>query len=296
MKLVVTGATGAAGSWIVDHFADAGHEVIGIDLERPPRERENATFLAADLTEQGQALEAILDFDPDAVIHFAGIPRMGITTGTETFLTNVSSAYHVFEAAGRAGADVVWASSESLYGMPFAAEPFLPDSLPIDEDHPMRPEDGYGASKLVGEELAAKTVRKYGISVASIRPSWIQYPGEYRATDGNAAFDPETADPSGNFWSYVDVRDVVSTVDAALKADIDGHEAYHAMAAENYLGRETEDVIETVFGDLPAACALEGEQSAFSTAKARRELGWAPEHSWREAEDADVNGPAFLDP
>ncbi|WP_436343205.1 NAD-dependent epimerase/dehydratase family protein [Natronorubrum sp. FCH18a] len=295
MKLVVTGATGGAGSWIVDHVADAGHEVIGIDLERPPRERDNATFLEADLTEQGQAFEAVLDPEPDAVIHFAGIPRMGITTGTETFLTNVSSAYHVFEAAGRAGADVIWASSESLYGMPFAAEPFLPDSLPIDESHPMRPEDGYGTSKLVGEELAAKTVRKHGISVASIRPSWIQYPGEYRATDGNAAFDPETADPSGNFWSYVDVRDVVSIVDAALEADIDGHEAYHAIAAENYLGRETGDVIETVFGDLPAACDLEGEQSAFSTAKARQELGWEPEHSWREAEDADVNGPSFLD-
>ncbi|WP_137289948.1 NAD-dependent epimerase/dehydratase family protein [Natronorubrum halophilum] len=299
MNLVVTGATGGAGSWVVDHFASAGHDVVGIDLERPPREPENATFLAADLAEQGQAWEAVLDSDPDAVIHFAGVPRMGITSGTETFLNNVSSTYHVFEAAGRAGADVIWSSSESLYGMPFAAEPFLPEYLPIDEAHPMRPEDGYGASKLVGEELAAKTVRKHGVSVASIRPSWIQYPGEYRATNGNAAFDPRTAEPSGNFWSYVDVRDVVSIVDAAvdavLEGDIDGHEAYHAMAAENYLGRPTAEVIEAAFGDLPDDCALEGERSAFSTAKARAELGWEPEHSWREAEDEAVAGPGFLD-
>ncbi|WP_265110471.1 NAD-dependent epimerase/dehydratase family protein [Halosolutus halophilus] len=295
MELVVTGATGGAGSWIVDHFANDGHEVVGVDLERPPRERENATFLAADLAEQGQAWEAVLDPDPDAVVHFAGIPRMGLAPGTETFVTNVATAYHVFEAAGRAGADVVWASSESLYGMPFAAEPFLPDYLPIDESHPQRPEDGYGASKLVGEELARKTVRKHGISIASIRPSWIQYPGEYRATDGRSAFDPETAEPSGNFWSYVDVRDVVSIVDAALEADIDGHEPYHAMAADNYLGRPTADVIEAVFGALPDECDIEGEESAFSTAKARTELGWQPDHTWRHAENETVEPPAFLD-
>ncbi|QSW98529.1 NAD-dependent epimerase/dehydratase family protein [Haloterrigena alkaliphila] len=295
MQLVVTGATGGVGSWAVDHFAGEGHEIVGIDLERPPRERENVTFLAADLTEQGPAWEAILEREPDAVIHCAGIPRMDLAPETETFLTNVSSAYHVFEAAGRVGADVVWTSSESLYGMPFADEPFLPDALPIDESHPQRPEDGYGASKLVGEELAAKAVRKHGVSVASIRPSWVQYPGEYRCGDVRDGFDPDSAEPSGNFWSYVDVRDVVSIVEAALAADVDGHEPYHAMAAENYLGRPTADAIEAVFGDLPADCDLEGEQSAFSTAKARRELGWEPTHSWREAESERVERPAFLD-
>ncbi|WP_246999214.1 NAD-dependent epimerase/dehydratase family protein [Halosolutus gelatinilyticus] len=294
MKLVVTGATGGAGSWIVEHFASEGHDVVGVDLERPPRERENVTFLAADLTEQGRAWETILEHDPDAVVHFAGIPRMGIAPETETVLTNVATAYHAFEAAGRAGADVVWTSSESLYGMPFAAEPFLPDSLPIDEAHPQRPEDGYGASKLVGEELAKKTVRKHGISIASIRPSWIQYPGEYEAREVAADFDPATADPSGNFWSYVDVRDVVSIVDAALRADLGGHEAYHAMAPDNYLGRPTAATVEAVFGDLPADCDLDGERSAFSTAKAERELGWEPSHTWRDAETERVEGPAFL--
>ncbi len=295
MKLVVTGATGAAGSWLVDHFADSGHEVIGIDLDRPTEGRDNVTFLRADLTDQGQAWEGILTANPDAVVHFAGIPRLGVAPGTETFMTNVASAYHVFEAAGRIGADVVWASSESLYGMPFAAEPFLPAYLPIDESHPQRPEDGYGLSKLVGEAIAAKTVRRYGVSVTSIRPSWIQYPGEYQATDGRSAFDPESAPPSGNFWSYVDIRDVVSIVDAALESTSDGHEAYHAMAADNYLGRPTADVIKAVFGDLPNECDLEGEQSAFSTAKAQTELGWEPAYGWREAETEQVEPPTFFE-
>ncbi|WP_254767716.1 NAD-dependent epimerase/dehydratase family protein [Salinilacihabitans rarus] len=295
MRLVVTGATGGVGSWVVDHLASEGHDVVAVDLERPPGEREGVSFLAADLTDQGQAWEVVQTYDPDAVIHLAAIPAMGLAPETETFVTNVASTYHVFEAAGRVGADVIWTSSESLYGMPFAAEPFLPEYLPIDEAHPPRPEDGYGTSKLVGEELAERVVRRHGISVVSIRPSWVQYPGEYRVREELAGFDPETADPSGNFWSYVDVRDVVSMVDAALGTDVEGHEPYLAVAAENALGRPTAETVEAVFGDLPDECDIEGEASAFTTAKAREELGWEPSHSWREAADEAVAGPAFLE-
>lgn len=108
-------------------------------------------------------------------------------------------------------------------------------------------------------------MRGAGRSITS-RPTATRYRHRSRAP-------PETAEPSGNFWSYVDIRDVVSIVDAALAADIDGHEAYHAMDADNYLGRPTADVIEIVFGARPAECNLEGEESAFSTAKATTELG-----------------------
>ncbi|ADD05979.1 GalE family epimerase/dehydratase [Natrialba magadii ATCC 43099] len=295
MKIVVTGATGGVGSWLVDHFAAAGHDVLGLDLDRPPRERENATFLAADLTDQGQAWDAILSFDPDAVVHFAAIPRVGIEPDAETFLTNVTSTYHVLEAAGQAGADVVWASSESIYGAVFAAEPWLPEYFPVDEDHPRRPEDPYATSKLVGEDIAAMTARKHDVSVTSIRPSWVTFPGEQQTAAARDQFDPETAEPNGNFWTYVDVRDVVSIVDAALENASDGHETYLAVAAENFLDRPTAETIETVFGDLPEECALEGDESAFSSAKARAELEWEPTHSWRDAEGEPASGPSFVD-
>ncbi|MDG5759228.1 NAD(P)-dependent oxidoreductase [Natronococcus sp. A-GB1] len=299
MKLVVTGATGGIGSWIVEGLASAGHEVLGVDLERPPGERENATFLAGDLTDQGVARELIRDPDPDAVVHCAGVPAMGIRAGGETFETNVVSTYHVLEAAGLAGAEVVWTSSESTYGMPFAATPSLPDYLPIDEAHPQRPEDPYGTSKLVGELIAERTVRAFDVSVTSLRPAWVSYPGSQQLARVREAFDPETVEPgdqgSGNFWSYVDVRDLVSLVEAALTADIEGHEAYLAVAAENYLGRPTAATIEDVYGDLPEDCTLEGEDAAFATAKAREELGWEPEHTWRETETEEAVEPSFLD-
>ncbi|MFU8868308.1 NAD-dependent epimerase/dehydratase family protein [Natronococcus sp.] len=299
MHVVVTGATGGIGSWIVESLASAGHEVLGVDLERPPGQREHATFLAGDLTDQGTAWELIETADPDAVVHCAGIPAMGIRAGGETFETNVLSTYHVLEAAGRANAEVVWTSSESTYGMPFAATPSLPDSLPIDESHPQRPEDPYGTSKLAGEVVARRTVRAFDVPVTSLRPAWVSYPGSQQLARVREAFDPETTAPgdegSGNFWSYVDVRDLVSLVEAALEADREGHEAYLAAAAENYLGRPTAATIEAVYGGLPEECALEGDEAAFTTAKAREELGWEPEHTWRETEAEEAVEPSFLD-
>jgi nucleoside-diphosphate-sugar epimerase len=294
MDVLVTGATGGIGSWVLDRLADAGHDVVGVDLERPPGDRENARFYAADLTDHGQAREVIQTEDPDEVVHCASIPVAGTHPGTEIFTNNVECTYNVFIAAGTVGADVVWTSSESLYGMPFAREPRLPDRLPIEEATPKRPEDPYGTSKLVGEELAEMVVRRYDLAVTSLRPSWVNYPGRYELTAVREGFDPETADRSGNFWSYVDVRDVVSLVEAALTTDETGHEAYLAVADENYLGRPTAETIEAVFGDLPDDCDLSGEQSAFSTKKAREVFGWTPDHSWRTAEAEDVAGPSFL--
>lgn len=294
MDVLVTGATGGIGSWVLDRLAEDGHDVVGVDLERPSGDRENARFYAADLTDQGQAWEVIQTEDPDQVVHCASIPVAGTHPGTETFRNNVDCTYNAFVAAGTVGADVVWTSSESLYGMPFAREPPLPDYLPIDERHPKRPEDPYGTSKLVGEELAEMVVRRYDVAVTSVRPSWVNYPGRYELTEVREGFDPATADRSGNFWSYVDVRDVVSLIEAALLADRTGHEAYLAVADENYLGRPTAETVEAAFGDLPDDCDLAGEESAFSTEKARERFGWTPEHSWRTAETEDVPGPAFL--
>ncbi len=294
MTVIVTGAAGGIGSWTVERLAATGYDVVGVDLERPPGNHENVQFYAADLTEQGQVWELFQTVEPDSVVHCASIPRMGITPGTETFRTNVMCTYNTFVAAGTVGADIVWTSSESIYGTPYADPVFLPDYFPIDESHPYRPEDAYGTSKLVCEELAEMVVRRNGVSVVSLRPSWVNYPGEYAVTAVREGFDPETAERSGNFWSYIDVRDVLSLIEAALEAEIAGHEAYLAVAEDNYLGRPTAETIETVFGTLPEECSLTGTESAYTTEKARLELGWEPKYRWESAMDESVSGPQFL--
>ena len=289
-RALVTGGLGGTGRWIVDRLADAGSEVVCVDLDRPASDaapRDGVTFRAADLADAGEAFDLVASVDPDTVVHLAAIRTPEHHAGSRVFETNVLAAYAVLVAAGRAGARVVQASSEAAYGNTFAAAPRLPDALPIAESHPLRPEDPYGLSKVVAEEVGGMVARRFGVSVASLRLPWVQFPGEYRCLDA----DPRTA--LSTYWSYVDVRDVADAVVAALRAPFEGHEAVNVAAAENYRGRPTLDLFEEAFGRVPEACALraESEASAHSTAKAADLLGWSPTREWREAAEERVPEP-----
>ena len=285
-RILVTGGLGGSGRWIVDRLADDGHEVMCVDQRFAESERPNVDVRVADLTDRGDVFDLVGAFDPDAVVHWGAIPDPLDHPGGEVFENNVVSTYTVLEAAGRADARVVWASSESALGFPFALEAPAPDSLPIDENHELRPEDPYGVSKEAGEAIARMVVRRHDVAVVSIRPSWIQYPGEYLCLDNEP---PEEG--VGNFWSYIDVRDIASVVVAALDADIDGHEPVFAVADENYAGRPTTELFEEFFGAVPKPCELSGETSAISNARAADLLDWTPDHAWREAADEDADSP-----
>ncbi|WP_435320755.1 NAD-dependent epimerase/dehydratase family protein [Haloarchaeobius sp. TZWSO28] len=300
-RIAVTGGLGGVGSWVVDRLAGDGYDVLAIDTHTPEQHVENVRFFSADLTDAGETFDILHAFDPDAVIHLAAIPDPTAHAGTRVFSNNILSAYNVLFAAGRLGCDIVWASSESAYGFPFSESLLLPEYLPIDESHPMRTEDPYGVSKVAGESVAEMVTRRFGVQVASIRPSWVQYPGEYEVSNIRRELavdeiDAGTKPPgSGNFWSYIDVRDLVELCVRAVEADFDGHEPYLCHAAENYMGVETARLIAAVSdGTAPELSGLSGESCAFTTQKAFDELGWEPEHTWREAESETVDGPTFI--
>ena len=292
--IVITGATGDAGSWVLDHLADAGHRVVGVDRERPAGDRPNAEFRAVDLTDQGEAWEVVHEADPDVVVHLAALPNPLDDPGTRVFENNTMGTYNTLVAAGRADATIVWTSSQSVYGALYARETWLPDYLPMDEDHERRPEDAYGASKVCGEEIAATVSRRYGVPVTSIRPATIGYPGGEVTRGERKDFDLENAELSGDFWSYVDVRDLARLIELAIEPPYDGHETFLAAADENYLGHPTAEVIEAAAGRLPERCDLEGKQAALSNAKAEELLGWRPERAWHEAEDETAASPDWL--
>ncbi|WP_231187879.1 NAD(P)-dependent oxidoreductase [Haladaptatus sp. DYF46] len=286
--VVVTGSFGRLGRWTVDMLAEEGYSVVGIDTTHPGsgvRARDRVELKSCDLTTQGAFEELVREADPDAVVHLAAIPNPEVHPGTQVFENNVMSTYNVLTAAGREGLPVTWASSESAYGFPFAENPALPEYLPIDEGHPLRPEDPYGSSKLVGEDVADVVTRRYGIPIASLRISNVQYPGRYSVLDGRDSLENGV----GNFWSYVDGRDVATAVSQSLDADLSGHEPFVIAADDNYLGRPTTEAFEEYFGDLPDDVSIRGEESALCSEKAKAALGWQPKHTWRTA--ADENRP-----
>lgn len=287
LSVIVTGGCGRLGSRTVRTVSDRGHDVVAVDRVGPDVEPENIGFRTVDLSNEDPARQVVRETNPDIVVHLGAIPSP--ESGPNVYENNSISTYYVLDEAGKVGADIVQASSESAYGFPFAASPRLPDYLPIDEIHPIRPEDPYGTSKVVAEELGRMTSRRYDVSVTSLRFSNIMYPGNYTVLEGR----DDLSNGVGNFWCYVDGRDCVSAISRAMTADIDGHEAYNVAAAENYLGRPTREAFEEFFGEVPDLRSLDGEDAALSIEKAGSELDWAPEHTWREAADESFEEPSF---
>ncbi|WP_101295871.1 NAD-dependent epimerase/dehydratase family protein [Halegenticoccus soli] len=288
--ILVTGGLGRLGRWTVDHFVEAGWNVTCVDVDHPgfgQTPRPGITFRAVDLTDAGETRAIVEESAPDHVVHLAAIPNPEVHAGPRIIENNVMSTYNVLTSAGRDGIPVTWASSESAYGFPFAAKPRLPEYLPIDENHPMEPEDPYGASKVLGEELAAMVTRSYDVPVVSLRLSNVQYPGNYSVGKGT----DDLHRGVGNFWSYVDGRDVTRAIERAVDTDVTGHEPFIVAADENYLGRSTADAVKEWFGRLPQHCDLSGDESALSNEKAKTVLRWEPTHTWRTAADEEVTAP-----
>ena len=290
MDIVVTGGRGTSGRWIVDRLA-GDHAVTCIDQELPETSdnRPDVEYLAIDLTDAGSVFDAFTRIDPDAVVHWAAIPVAGNHAGVNLYRNNTMAAHAVLTAAGRVGARVVQASSDGTYGFFFAEETPLPDHVPVRESHPLRPEDAYGLSKVVTEDVGKTVARRDGVPVASLRPTWIQEPGGYPCRE--EAYVSDLSAGAGNFWSYVDVRDVVDMVEAALDADVEGHEAFNCAGPDNALGEPLVELLREFYGGVPDDCNVEGDASVYSTAKAADVLGWTPDYSWRDAADEAVPAP-----
>jgi UDP-glucose 4-epimerase len=296
--VIVTGGRGSSGRWVVDRLRRQ-FEVVVVDHDHPgfgAAPVGNVDFRAADLTDRGAVRELVTSVAPDAVVHWGAIPALGRHPEGEVFENNTLAAYNVLTAAGEAGARIVQASSDGAYGFFFAEEMPLPDELPITEAHPRRPEDGYGLSKVAAEAVAAGVARRHDVQVASLRPSWIQEPGGYPCRDPD--YTENLGAGAGNYWSYVDTRDVAEQVSAALTTTFapgGGHEAFNCVAADNALGDPLEALLETVYGTVPeAGPGVDGDGSAYSVQKAEDLLGWTPEHSWREAVTEDVPRPKLV--
>ncbi len=271
MRIVVTGGSGKAGRWVVRDLRERGHSVLNVDVVR---DGANGESIAADLSDAGQAFELIAG--ADAVVHLAAIPAPGIRSEAETFRNNALSTYNVFAAAeAHRVRRVVWASSETVLGLPFETPPLF---APVDESIEPRPESSYALSKLMGEEMARQFARRTGIGFVGLRISNIMEPGDY------ARFPSWQDDPSvrrWNLWGYVDVRDVALAAWRGLEADVTGAEVCIVAAADTVMTRPSADLMAEVFPSVPLRRPLEGRETLLSIDRAHRVLGYEPEHYWQ---------------
>jgi nucleoside-diphosphate-sugar epimerase len=273
MRIVVTGGSGKAGRWVVRDLRERGHDVLNVDLAHDGS--SHGLCIRTDLTDLGQVHDVVAG--ADAVVHLAAIPAPELRPAGETFRTNALSTYNVFAAATDRGVGrVVWASSETVLGLPFA--PATPPAFaPIDETIVPRPESSYALSKLVGETMAEQFARRSGIPFVGLRISNIMEPDDY------AAFPGYQADPRlrmWNLWGYVDVRDVAGAVRAALGAGTSGAEVCIVAAGDTVMQRQSADLMAEVFPDVPLRRKLGGRETLLAVGRAAEVLDWRPVHSW----------------
>jgi nucleoside-diphosphate-sugar epimerase len=273
MRIVVTGGSGKAGRWVVRDLREHGHDVLNVDLTHDGS--PHGQCVLADLTDLGQAHDLIAG--ADAVVHLAAIPAPELRAAGETFRINTLSTYNVFAAAVAAGVRrIVWASSETVLGLPFDRPP---DFAPIDESITPRPETSYALSKLVGETMAEQVARRSGIAVVGLRISNIMEPGDY------AAFPADWDDPrrrKWNLWGYVDCRDVAQAARLALDADVEGAPVCIVAAADTVMPQPSAELMAAVYPDVPLRRIPEGRETLLSIERARQLLGYEPAHRWAD--------------
>ena len=190
-RIVFTGGTGKAGRHAVPHLVAHGYSVLNVDLK--PLDLPGVPTLIADLTDSGQAFNALTTHPtfagfeaghapspPDAVVHFAAIPRVLIEPDNVTFAANVMSTYNVIEAAMKLGVrKVVIASSETTYGVCFAEGDKDFHSFPLEEDYDVDPMDSYGLSKVCNEKTARAFAMRYEADIYALRIGNVIEPHEY---------------------------------------------------------------------------------------------------------------------
>ena len=290
MRVLVTGARGKVGRAAVAALMGAGHDVRATDLFPPVFERPEPgepEYVQADLADAGDAFAVVRG--AEAVVHAAAIPEPTHNPPHVVFHNNLMATFNALEAAIRFGVSrFVNISSETVLGFFFAERGFLPDYVPVDEEHPIRPQDPYATAKFFGELLMDAAIRRSDIRCISIRPCWVQHEGNYERNLGQWVRELP-ADLAPNFLSYIDVYDLADAIVLATESDLSGHEVFYIASPDTVGNRHLEEIVRRYYGDeIEVRRPLPREDAGYiSIEKARRMLGYAPTRSWRDYLDEE---------
>jgi nucleoside-diphosphate-sugar epimerase len=295
MRVAVTGGSGRLGRSVVAGLAEAGHEVLSLDRTPGPRiagvAQHGVVEHQVELTDAVATDTIFAVLRPEAVVHLAAIATPFSAPEPVIWDTNTSIAFHVMQSAVSHGATRVLAASSPTplgYGNP---QGWLPDYLPIDERHPLRPWNAYALSKITIESIVTMFAAQQGkaVRLGSFRPCFVISPDEWHGapTQQGHTVAERLADPAlaaVSLFNYVDARDAAGFVDVWLRAaaDIASGETFFVGAADALATRPLAELVPRFLpGTERLAAGLVGSAPAFSVAKAESVLGWRPSRSWR---------------
>jgi nucleoside-diphosphate-sugar epimerase len=316
-NVLVTGGSGNLGNCVCPYLKEQGYNVASFDVNpaKPdsPNGKARIPFVQGNLTSLGDCLRAVAFARPDVIVHLGAIPyntevqppfagehtaaaegarySQGAPEHT-TMEINTMGTFYIMDAARRLGVKkVVAASSYFVLGLGYrlSGTPFLPDYLPMDEEHPLWPEDTYSLSKVLNEETYRAFARAYGMQVTALRLLGVYY--DYLEWSRNSYKFNVTVPPAdevnqgyllSNVYQYADARDVAVFVKLAIEADnLSTFEAFYVATDTSY-NEPTRVVAARRWPSLAEkAKNIPGTEGLISIKKAERMLGYKPAYSWR---------------
>lgn len=250
MKILVLGATGFVGSYIMERALADGHEVLGTHYHATIDTRDWGSYqdrlMRCDIRYREQVDQAIQRSQPDVIYLLAAqsYPALSWTSPIETLETNVIGTANVYESIRASGLDptVVVACSSAQYGDVAAAD------IPVRESHPMRPLHPYGVSKVATEMLAQQYWSNNRIR--SVCARMFNTTGPRKTGDVCADFTRRIARIEagqsgpvlkvGNLETHralTDVRDLVRALELLAQSGVPG-EVYNISGAKTYQMKE----------------------------------------------------------
>ncbi|MEM8729388.1 MAG: NAD(P)-dependent oxidoreductase [Pseudomonadota bacterium] len=292
MRILFTGGAGKAGRHAIAYLMAQGHRVLNLDLL--PLTLDGVENRIADITDAGQVFDVMasyVGFDElvpgtgvpkfDAVVHFAAIPRILVTSDNECYRINTLGTYNVIDAAVKFGIrKIIFASSETTYGVCFADGERKPEYLPVDEDHPTVPEDSYAMSKVVNEITARSFQARSGFDIYGLRINNVIEPHEYE--ENFPAYMEAPGLRLRNIFAYIDARDLGQMVDCCLKTDGLGYQIFNVSNDNHSVKTPTSELMATYYAGVPVRRDMGEEETFYTNAKARDLVGFNPAHNWRD--------------
>ncbi len=286
--IIVTGGSGKVGRACVRDLMEHGFKVTSIDMARPaglsnPPKPTDVTFSRVDITDFGQVMAALSGIDGrhegetvEGIVHLGAIASPGEAPDHVIFETNMKSTYNVFEAARRLGLrNIVWASSETVYGIPY---PEGPAYVPVDEEIEL-PQWSYSLSKMLGEKMAEQFAKwDPETKIVGLRFSNVQEPHDY------VNFAEYDKDPRGrhfNLWTYIDARDAAQAIRLGLEATLKGAHVFGIANSNSVMKRPNDELLDEVFPGTKRRRPLRPNESLISIEKAQRVLGYKPAFDWQ---------------
>ena len=281
MRIAVTGGSGKLGRHVVARLSANGQDVLNLDREGT----RGPGFLRVDLSDYGQVIDALAGVRDgaapegvEAIVHLAAIPAPGIASDVETFRNNITTTFNVFHAAIGVGIrNIVYASSETVLGLPFDTPP---PYVPVDEEYPARPESVYSLVKHLEEQMGEQLCRWHpDLKIVGLRFSNVMDESDY----AEFPFDDDARTRKWNLWAYIDGRDGAQAVEKALALEVTGFDRFVIASPDSVMTRANAELLDEVYPDVPRRDEIGDHTTLLSIDKARRVLGYEPEFSWRQA-------------